>query len=150
MPVFLSGEFHGQRSLAGCSPWGCSVPKWDTIKQQALSLSRKLSLEFNVCLSSDTQTWKTYSHPIHWSCKCCVSSLWFSSVQFSRSVASDFLWPHGLQHTRPPSPSSTGAYSDSCPLSRWCHPTIHPVVPFSCLQSFLASGSCNCYVSSLW
>ena len=52
--------------------------------------------------------------------------------------------PHGLQHVRPPCPSPTpGVYSDSCPLSRWCHPTISSsVVPFSsCLQFFSASGS---------
>ena len=51
---------------------------------------------------------------------------------------------HGLQHARPPCPSPTpGVYSDSCPLSRWCHLTISSsVVPFSsCLQSFPASGS---------
>ena len=68
----------------------------------------------------------------------------FSSVQFSRSVMSDSLRPHGLQYTSPPCPSPTPrVYSDSCPLSRWCHPTISSsVVPFSsCLQSFPASGS---------
>ena len=57
---------------------------------------------------------------------------------------SDSLWPHGLQHAGPPSPSTTpGIYSNSCPLSRWCHPTISSsVIPFSsCLQSFPASGS---------
>ena len=66
------------------------------------------------------------------------------SVQFSRSFMSDFLRPHGLQHTRPPCPSPTpGACSNSCPLSQWCHPTISSsVIPFSsCLQSFPASGS---------
>ena len=63
--------------------------------------------------------------------------------QFSRSVVSNSLWPHGLQHTRPPCPSPTpGVYSNSCPLSWWCHPTISSsVVPFSCLQSLPASGS---------
>ena len=68
----------------------------------------------------------------------------FSSVQFSHSVVSDSLQLHGLQHTRPPCPSAIpGAYSNSCPSGRWCHPTISPsVVPFSsCLQSFPASGS---------
>ena len=66
----------------------------------------------------------------------------FSSVQFSRSVISDSLHLHGLQHARLPCPSPTpGIYSDSCPLSRWCHPTIlFFVIPFSCLQSFPASG----------
>ena len=66
------------------------------------------------------------------------------SVQFSHSVVSNSLWPHGLQHTRPPCPSPTpGACSNSCPFSRWCHPTISSsVVPFSfCFQSFPASGS---------
>ena len=65
------------------------------------------------------------------------------SVQFSRSVVSDCLWPHGLQHTSLPCPSPTpGAYSNSYPLSQWCHPTISSsVIPFSCLQSFPASGS---------
>ena len=49
----------------------------------------------------------------------------FSSVQFSRSVMSDSLQPHELQHARPPCPSPTpGVYSNSCPSSRWCHPTI--------------------------
>ena len=68
----------------------------------------------------------------------------FSSVQFSRSVVSDSLQPHELQHTRPPSPSPTPrVYSNPCPLSRWCHPTIlSSVIPFSsCPQSFQASGS---------
>ena len=66
------------------------------------------------------------------------------SVQFSRSVVSDSLWPHGLQHARPPYPSPTPrVYSNSCPLSRWCHPTISSsVIPFSSrLQSFPASES---------
>ena len=64
--------------------------------------------------------------------------------QFSCSVMSDSLWPHALQHARLPCPSPTpGVYSNSCPLSRWCHTTISSsVVPFSsCLQSFPASGS---------
>ena len=66
-----------------------------------------------------------------------------ASVQFSRSVVSDFLRPHELQHSRLPCPSlTTRANSDSCPLSRWCHPTILSfVIPFSShLQSSPASG----------
>ena len=66
-----------------------------------------------------------------------------SSVQFSHSVMSDSLRPHGLQHIRLPCPSPTpGIHSNSCPLGRWCHPAISSsVVPFSsCLQSFPASG----------
>ena len=67
-----------------------------------------------------------------------------SSVQFSCSVVSDSLRSHGLQQARLPCPSPTlGACSNSCPLSRWCHPTIlSSVNPFSsCLQSFPASVS---------
>ena len=67
-----------------------------------------------------------------------------SAVQFSRSVVSNSLRPHGLQHARLPCPSPTlGAYSNSCPSSRWCHPTISSsIVPFSSrLQSFPDPGS---------
>ena len=66
------------------------------------------------------------------------------SVQFSCSVVPYYLQPQGLQHARPPCLSPTpGVYSNSCPLSWWCHPTISSsVVPFSpCLQSFPASRS---------
>ena len=68
----------------------------------------------------------------------------FSSVQFSHSVVSDSLWPHELQHARPPCPSATPrVYPNPCPLSCWCHPTISSsVIPFSfCPQSLPASGS---------
>ena len=68
----------------------------------------------------------------------------FTTVQFRCSVLSDSLWPHGLQHTRPPCPSpALGDCSNSCPSSQWCHPTVwSSVIPFSsCLQSFPASGS---------
>ena len=68
----------------------------------------------------------------------------YLSILFSHSVMSNSLQPHGLQHARPPCPSPTpGVCSNSCPLSRWCHPTISSsVVPFSfCPQSFPASGS---------
>ena len=68
----------------------------------------------------------------------------FSSVQFSRSVLSNSLRPHELQHAKHPCPSSApGVYSNSCPSSRWCHPAISPsVIPFSsCPQSLPASES---------
>ena len=67
-----------------------------------------------------------------------------SSVQFSCSVMSNSSRPHELQHARPLCPSPTPrVYSNSCPLSRWCHSAISPfVVPFSsCPQSLPASGS---------
>ena len=66
------------------------------------------------------------------------------SVQFSCSVVSDSLRPHGPQHARPPCPSPTpGVYSNSCPLSWWCYPAISSsVIPFSsCPQSLPASES---------
>ena len=89
--------------------------------------------------------WKTNSRyhityrerPSTFTWECC-------SVQFGCSAVSDSLQPHGLQHARPPCPSPTlRVYSNSCPLSWWCHPTISSsVIPFSsCLQSFPASES---------
>ena len=66
------------------------------------------------------------------------------SVQFSRSVVSYSLWPHELQHARPPCPSPTPrVHPHPCPVSRWCHPAIwSSVIPFSSYpQAFPASGS---------
>ena len=71
-------------------------------------------------------------------------SIFIPNILFSCSVMSNSLRSHGLQHARPPCPSPTpGIYSNPCPLSRWCHPTISSsVVPFSSrLQSFPVSGS---------
>ena len=70
----------------------------------------------------------------------------FSSVQFSRSVVSDSLRPHELQHSRPPCPSQTpGLHSNSHPSSRWCHSAISSsVIPFSsCPQPLPASEFSN-------
>ena len=66
-----------------------------------------------------------------------------ASVQLSHSVISDCLWPHELQHARPPCPSPTPrVHPNPCPLSWWCHPAISSfVISFSCPQSFPASGS---------
>ena len=111
-------------------------PRWQRTLQSVILLS------MSCCLLPQPSV-------ITWLCNVSLnprvsSSPQFSSGQFSRSVVSDTLWPHGLQHPRPPCPSpAPGIYSNSCPSSRWCHPTISPsVVPFSsCLQSFPASGS---------
>ena len=87
-------------------------------------------------------SWRRLWDVMH--CKKPMHFLLISSFQFSHSVMSDSLRPHGLQHTRPPCPSPTPrVYSNSCPLSRWCHQTISSsVIPFSSqLQSILASGS---------
>ena len=72
----------------------------------------------------------------------CRYLLHVCSVQFRSSVVSNSLWPHELQHARPPCPSPTpGVHSNSCPSSWWCHPAISSsVVPFSsCSQSLPAS-----------
>jgi len=69
---------------------------------------------------------------------------YLSSDQFSHLVVSDSLGPQGLQYIRPPCPTPTpGVYLNSCPLTRWCHPTISSsVIPFSShVQSFPVSGS---------
>ena len=100
----------------------------------------------------DSSVWRWILQWPIWGCgeQCGESVLYFcmlvaiSSVQFSRSVASNSLWPHEPQHARPPCPSPTpGVYPYSCPLSQWCHPTISSsVIPVSsCPQSFPASGS---------
>ena len=93
---------------------------------------------------SSVSTGKMSSQLWRWLTPTMCCNIQFSSVQFSRSVVSDSLWPHGLQHARLTCPSPTPeACSNSHPLSQWCHPTISSsVVPFSSsLQSFQASGS---------
>ena len=84
--------------------------------------------------------------PTHWTCSAsiCIVYLSYLDIQFSCSVTPDSLQPHGLQCTRPSCPSpAPSVYSNSCPLSRWCHPTISSSVvpPSSCPQSLPASGS---------
>ena len=97
-------------------------------------ISRILSQSESLCFSVEIAS-------IILTATCCQM---LSSVHFSHSVVSDSLQPHGVQHAKPPCPSPTPrAYSYSCPLSQWCHPTISSsVVPFSSrLQSFPTSGS---------
>ena len=101
--------------------------RWETIQQWKKWTDCK---KWSPCFGADHASWTDFSQAL--------------SVQFSHSVMSDSLRPHGLQHTRLPCPSPTPrVYSDSCPLSWWCHPTISSsVFPFSShLQSFPASGS---------
>ena len=112
-PVFLLGKFYAQRSLEGYSPWGCKES--DMTEQLAHT--------------------HTHTHP--------HTQIEFLLL-FICSVMSNYLWSYVLQHARLPCPSlSPAACSNSCPLSRWCHPTISPsVTPFSfCLQSLPVSGS---------
>ena len=110
--MFLLGVFHEQRSLAGYSPWGG--------KESDVTERLTHALQFIACLF-----------------------ILLLLLLFSGSVVSDSLQPHVLQHTRllchSPSPRVS---SNSCPLSRSCHPVIlSSLIPFSCLQSFPPSGS---------
>ena len=111
-PLFLSGESHGQRCLAG----------------------------YSLCGHKELGTTEVTRHAHRHT----AVSYWLCPVQFSHSVMSDSLQPHEPQHARPPRPSPTPrVYPNSCPLSRWYHPTISSsVIPFSsCPQSFPALGS---------
>ena len=115
----------------------------DQMVGQGVALSPILAFSFLVILGS-VSTVVMYPPPQSQGWTMVVLSPPQSSVQFSCSVVPDSLRPHGLQHARPPCPSPTpGVYSNLCPLSRWCHPTISSsVIPFfSCLQSFPASVS---------
>ena len=103
------------------------------------------SLYFSSCLALPLGIMAIFSGMLRFLYQFCICyKFLLCSVQFSCSVVSNSLRPHGLQHLRLPWPSPIpGAFSNSCPLSRWCNPTISSsVVPFSsCLQSFPASGS---------
>ena len=102
-----------------------------------------------VSLASPALAGRFFTTSATWAASFCLPHYIPRTVsQFSRSVVSDSVWPHGLQHTRPPGPlPPPGVYSNSCPLSWWwtqrsLSPTISfSVVPFSHLQSFPASGS---------
>ena len=127
-PVFLSGKSHAQRTLVAYSPKGC-----------------KESSDMTERLSTHTYT-DTNTHPLpHMFTFFCFYFppffllMWtfkFLSLQFSsvtQSCLTDFLWPHELQHARPPCPSPTpGVHANSSPSSQWCHPAVSSsVVPFS-------------------
>ena len=100
---------------------------------------------FFPCLEWESKMWRLSSHLTTSGVKVARQRLRksnISSVQFSRSVVSDSLWPHESQHARPPCPSPTPrVHSDSRPLSQWCHLAISSsVIPFSsCPQSLPAS-----------
>ena len=106
-----------------------------------------LSPEYDTWISPGDGTNREVNWVVH-NNTCTYSShargyLCINLAQFSLSVMSNSLQPHGLQHARSPCPSLTPRiYPNSCPSSWWCHPTISSsIVPFfSCLQSFPASG----------
>ena len=99
--------------------WDRTFPVFWLWQQQHIYLTHYWML--GTLLSRFCATFHPYSSPVQ-----------FSSVQSSRSVVSDSLWPHESQHTRPPCPLPTlWIHSNSCPSNRWCHPTISSsVVPF--------------------
>ena len=122
----------------------CLLGSWNSKPQKEESLGR--NTDHYGCSSSSFIFQLLQLHSAFWLLTnfSKTSIINFSSVQFSRSVVSDLLRPHELQHARPPCPSPTpGVHPNPCPSSRWCHPTISSsVVPFSsCPQSFPASGS---------
>ena len=132
----------------GCSsgPAGKLRGLWNTQRPMASPLwnpSASMTPARSSCQRMKTGCWKGLKkHQLLYPAYC--SDLFFSSVQFCRSVVSDSLQPHESQHARPPCPSpSPGVHSNSCPSSRWWHPAISSsVVPFSsCPQSLPASGS---------
>ena len=121
-------------------------------EEESLRQSRHAS-HFLLCVSV---SWRIFSHlPVVRMCFKCVFASSLLTVcslllLFSCSVVSDSLWPHGLQHARPPCPSpSPGAYSNSCPLSQWCHPTIlSSVIPFSSALNLSQHQGLSQWVSS--
>ena len=148
-------EFTGQQSVSSLqetTKWGnediLSINKTDRTCGDMMGLKIIVLLIFwwiNCCAFFQISLILKFFLDICGAHLCTSKPLWsFSSVQFSCSVVSDSLWPHESQHARPPCPSPTpGVHSNSCPSSRWCHPSIlSSVVPFSsCPQSFPASGS---------
>ena len=115
-------------TLKGWEPAeGVKRRQWAQVRVGRKSLNQEMWFERGA--EGSKQTWEVTSA--------------LKPVQFSRSVVSDLLRPHGLQHARPSCPSPTPrVYSNSCPLSWWCHPTISSsVVPFSRLESFPALWS---------
>ena len=124
----------------GCSLISAPIPPPPDLPHLLLSLIHLHLLHSFFCVTLVPLTTEALQRLKVWSH---FATHYFSFLQFSCSVVSDSLRPHGPQHTRPPCPSPTPrVYSNSCSLSQWYHPTISSsVVPFSCPQSFPASGS---------
>ena len=85
-------------------------------------------------------------------CICIHTYTYICMNQFSRSIMSDSLWPHGLQHARPPCPSSPRACPNSYQLNQWCHPTISSCHPLLLLifPSIRVLYVCTCMYVSIW
>ena len=114
------------RGMQYYSRWGWR--KWEDMSQGMWVTSKKRKKKkWKKILSQNLKKFQKKER----NTKCSPADFSLSSLQFSRSVRSDSLRPHELQHARPRCPSPTvGVYSNSCPLNRWCHPTISSsVVP---------------------
>jgi len=129
------------------NPWVRNIPWWrEWLPSQVSCLENSMDRGARqATVHRVAKRWRRWSY---WLFTCTLDTIESDplefSIQFSRSVVSHSLWPHGPQHARPPCPSETPrVYLNSCPLNIWCHPTISSsVVPFSSrLQSFPASGS---------
>ena len=148
LSLFTSPIYRHTDRQAHASSWLSPMPPTDFV---LMPYSLWLNVIYWVCLFSATAKCRNIKDLIICDYKdslinCCNWGIDQNqnSVQFSCSVVSNSLRPHGLQHATPPCPSPTPrVHSDSCPLTRWCHPTISSsMVPFSPrLQSFPASGS---------
>ena len=125
-PVFLPGESHGQRSVAGYSPWGGKELDMTKVTEHMFRVKIKSYMIFKIWV------------PLCFLYYCQIN---IYLLLFSLSVMSNSLWPYGLQHARLPCPSpSSGACSNSCPLSWWCHQTIlSSVIPLLLLPSIFPS-----------
>ena len=141
-PVFQDREECTSSSPRSTIPTGCLL--WDTHFRGNTRLSGVRTMASDILKMHFFPFLCHWQYSVPWSTMTKRSRKYCSqSAQFSHSVVSNSLWPHGLQHARLPCPSPTPrAYSKSCLLSLWCHPTISSsVIPFSsCLQFFLASG----------
>ena len=141
-------SYSSQKTIVSCDTIKlqyshCKTTKFHIQDQQPLSLSgeSRKKLEKKLLLRCKRLVQRTQTCSFFWVVLFTLMRWsFYPFFQFSRSVMSYSLQPHGLQHARLPCPSPTPrAYSNSCPLNQWCHPTISSsVVPFSCLQSFLA------------
>ena len=138
----LSTEFSRQEYWSGlpCPPPGDLSspgikPRFATLQANSLPSGPQHLIRWGKKILYQATVWSSLGY---------LLSTNISSVQFSRSVVSNSLWPHESQHARPPCPSPTpGVHSDSCPSSQRCHPAISSsVVPFSsCPQSLPGSES---------
>ena len=128
-----------------CNFMDCSMPGFPVI--HCLLEFAQIHVHNNICTKNNNNNNKEYCENM-WKLKA-TECFWvipflLARVQLVQSLSRVRLKPHGLQHPRLPCPLPTPrAYSNSCPSSRWCHPTISSSVVsfFSCLQSFPAPGS---------